>query len=435
VTDVRDQASADSPSPEGHPAGSEVADEGAPGARTDEMVRPVPFDDESRDEWLQRLAVARWSALRPTKVQIAALVLLTVFALGPLVALTVVLRADTDPSKPVLVSASLPPGDGAAVVGTITRVDAVSGEMAVRLLVLPQSDLLDDGLLAEPLELRVNDARGSTSVLFADGEVPGPVDVLLALSGGSISRYPFDSYDANLALVLTRQGESSTENGAPPADPSDAGEDGDTEEASDVSSDSGTAGVDDPPTTEASSVPIVVDLVTTVTDFEILAAPEAETSDPSSFTVVPLTAGRSTTTTVYAMGIMALMWGLAVTGVFMAWAVVIWRVETPMWVYGYFVGVLFALPPLREALPGRPPPGTLVDYAAFYWSIGIIGVTLLLMMSLWIRRSRPEDRPRLFRRDPHALPGGAGARVESVDPGDRADSGARVGVDPSSGRG
>lgn len=430
VTDVRDQVPADSSSPEPdpadrRPAGDAIVEEGASGAHTDELVRPVPFDDERRDEWLQNLASARWSALRPTKVQIAALVLLTVFALGPLVALTVVLRADTDPSKPVLVSAVLPPADGALVVGTITRVDAVSGEMAVRLLVLPQSDLLENGVLAAPLELRMNDARGSTSVTFAAGEVPGPVDVLLALSGGSISRYPFDSYDTSLALVLTRHADAAGEelDGDDASDPpSDDVAPSTDDVADEATADEATAG-------EAASIPIVVDLVTTVTDFEIVATPEATSGDPTSFTVIPLTAGRSTTTTVYAMGIMALMWGLAVTGVFMAWAVVIWRVETPMWVYGYFVGVLFALPPLREALPGRPPPGTLVDYAAFYWSIGIIGVTLLLMMSLWIRRSRPEERPRLFRRGPRAVPGGAGTRIESGGAGEGAEPAAPVGSD------
>lgn len=367
---------------------------------TAEMARPLtPEEFEERDEWVTRLASARWLALRPSKVQIAALVLLSVFALGPIVAMVLILSADRDPSTPILISDGLAPSDGAQVVGTITRVDAVAGELALRLLVLPQTELVENGRLAEPLVLRLNDARGNTSFTFPAGEVPAPIETTLALSGGSVSRYPFDSYEAGLALVLQTEQPAASD----PADGSDA----------------------DAPETEQpepTPIPVIVDLVTTVTDFELVAelavdddpngtGDDAAPESSATFNLVDLQVSRTQTTTVYAMGIMALMWGLAVTGVLMAWAVVIWRVDTPVWVYGYFVGVLFALPPLREALPGRPPPGTLVDYAAFYWSIGIIGVTLLLLMSLWIRRARPEDRPRLFSR----------TRTSEVDPVESAD--------------
>ena len=339
---------------------------GGPADHTGE--HPLMAHARENDEWMARLASARGLALRPSKVQIAALVLLSVFALGPLVAMVVILRSEGDPSTSILVSEIPAPTDGAQVVGTITRVDPVAGELALRLLVLPQSDLLDNGRLIAPLDLRLNDGRGNSTVTFPAGEVPAPIETTLALSGGSVSRYPFDSYQAPLTLVLLPD--------MPTADD------------------------------QVQAIPVALDLVTTVTDFDLVAGfavddPATAVVEPISsptFTLVDLRITRSEATTVYAMGIMALMWGLAATGVLMAWAVVIWRVDTPMWVYTYFVGVLFALPPLREALPGRPPPGTLVDYAAFYWSIGIIGVTLLLMTGLWIRRSRPEDRPRLFSR-------------------------------------
>ena len=107
-----------------------------------------------------------------------------------------------------------------------------------------------------------------------------------------------------------------------------------------------------------------------------------------------LSAHRPATTTVYASWLMLLMWGLAFTGVLIAWAVVIWQVELPMWVFGYFVGVLFALPPLRDSLPGRPPPGTVFDFVSFYWSITLVGITLILLLVMWIRRARWEIRHR-----------------------------------------
>src|SRR5690606_30834955 len=100
------------------------------------------------------------------------------------------------------------------------------------------------------------------------------------------------------------------------------------------------------------------------------------------------------TTTVYAIWLMVLMWGLAVTGLLIMWAVVMWMVEVPFWAFGYFVGVLFALPPLRDSLPGRPPPGTIFDFGSFYWSVTIIGANLILVLAIWLRRTHAEERLR-----------------------------------------
>ena len=99
-------------------------------------------------------------------------------------------------------------------------------------------------------------------------------------------------------------------------------------------------------------------------------------------------ARRATTTVVYVVWIMILMYGLAISGVLLLWAVVIRRLEVPIWAFGLFVGVLFALPPLRLALPGNPPLGVLVDYVSFYWAVTIVGITLLWLVAVGIRQHR-----------------------------------------------
>lgn len=300
---------------------------------------------------------------RPTRVQIAALVLLTVFSLGPVVALVIVLQADADP---VSVLAEVPPDlpdDAARVNVTIASVSPVLGEMRTRLLLVPPEQLRDGGRLTEPLTMLVNDARGQTIVNFVEGQTPGPVEVTLALGGGSVNRYPFDQYRSDLLLVISRDRV---------VDGLAAASDGRDEDIF------------------TGAVPTVVQLTTSLADFSFSVTPP----DPESLAVrMGIDLQRSTATTVYATGIMILMWGLAITGVLIAWAVVTWGVEAPFWVYAYLVGILFALTPLREALPGRPPPGTLVDYVAFYWSVSILGTTLLLLVLLWIRRSRPAHLP------------------------------------------
>lgn len=330
-----------------------------PDVTAERPLDDLAVSDEERllsYEWLARRSTLLL-ALRPTRIQIAALVLLSVFALGPLVALYYVLQQPLDPSQTLLDEAASVPDDVGRVSATILGVNAVQGEMRVRLLVVPPGTLTDAGRLTTQLSLRVNDARGLTSYTYVASEVPGPIEVSLALTGGSVSRYPFDSYESTLALLLSPDDEADDEASA--------------------------------------AIPLDLSVTTTVTDFELTAARAEGDDAPSTLTVADITVQRTPATTVYASGIMILMWGLAVSGVLVAWSIVIWRVETPMWVYAYFVGVLFALPPLRAALPGSPPTGTLVDFVAFYWSVATIGATLLLVTGIWIRRARLQrpDKP------------------------------------------
>jgi hypothetical protein len=50
------------------------------------------------------------------------------------------------------------------------------------------------------------------------------------------------------------------------------------------------------------------------------------------------------------------------------------------------VGLLFAFPAIRNALPGVPPVGVLNDYLAFLWAEGLVALSLVAMLVLFIRR-------------------------------------------------
>ncbi len=309
-------------------------------------AEPEPTAELPAWRWRRHRAPPTLGALRPSKVQVAALALLTLLTFGPIVALVVALNTDRNPSRQLVTEP--PAAEESRVAVSATAVNPTAGELVTRVVVQPQADLLTDGRLARELTLRVNDVRGETTHVFPDGQVPTPVEVRLALVGGAVTQYPFDSYDAVLAAFVT---------------------------------------ADDPYSGTAESLSFTLDVTTTVTDWDLSASLPGSESAP--FATVELALARTGTTTAYAVWMMVLMWGLAATGVLIAWAVVIWQVELPLWVFGYFVGVLFALPPLRDSLPGRPPPGTVFDFVSFYWSVGIVGVTLIVLLTVWIRRSRP----------------------------------------------
>lgn len=285
---------------------------------------------------------------RPTRFQVVALVVVVLLSLAPIGALVTVVRSDTGPSR-MLLDGPPPPADGAQLQVTVTDVVASTGEMRARLVLQPQADLLDEqGRLLRDLELRVNDVAGSTVHRFASGQSPYPVDVTVALGGGSVARYPFDSYRGALSVVL-----ASVEDEKP-----------------------------DP-------VPFSVDVLSTEDLFRVSTARELSLiGEPSPLAIVSLAASRRPTTVVYVLWSALLMWALALGGAAVVWTATIWRSEVPMWAFGYLVGVLFALPQVRQQLPGAPPPGALFDFVAFYWCLAIVAVSLVTLLLTWVQRER-----------------------------------------------
>mgnify|MGYP005609657319 CR=1 FL=1 len=121
----------------------------------------------------------------PTWAQKLALAIISLLALGPLVVLVVILRADPTPVR-VLVEADATP-DATRVTVTALSLAPSSGELRARLLVEPGPDLLrDDGRLERTIALVVNDARGSTERRFDEGTRPDPFEVTLPVAEGSV---------------------------------------------------------------------------------------------------------------------------------------------------------------------------------------------------------------------------------------------------------
>jgi hypothetical protein len=60
------------------------------------------------------------------------------------------------------------------------------------------------------------------------------------------------------------------------------------------------------------------------------------------------------------------------------------RVEPPL--LTWLAALLFALIPLRNAMPGAPPIGAQVDMIVFFWVIAVITLSLLVVLAMWLRR-------------------------------------------------
>lgn len=64
---------------------------------------------------------------------------------------------------------------------------------------------------------------------------------------------------------------------------------------------------------------------------------------------------------------------------------------------GWMAATLFALIGMRNAAPGAPPIGSLIDYVAFFWAEGIIAACLVVTV---VSGSRVEHRKRVDAAEP-----------------------------------
>lgn len=92
---------------------------------------------------------------------------------------------------------------------------------------------------------------------------------------------------------------------------------------------------------------------------------------------VSLQTQRSTPMVVFAVFIMILMLGLALAAVTAAYFVLRWRRGLVFGACSMMAGILFALIPLRNAVPGSPPIGSVIDYASFFIAEIIISISLI----------------------------------------------------------
>lgn len=298
-----------------------------------------------RTERARDALVSPWSAGRARRLRLIALVLIIVGpVLGSLFALVLI------PSGAGDEVAAIPDAPAAlAVTATVRNVDATTGEVTVRLVPgQPTTDeatqeLFDGGVLAEDVTLGVNDSTGESVRVLPAGQAPGALTLTVPLTDSRVTRYPLDSYQV-IVLVQARIG----------------GPDGET---------------------------VPVDLTVSTND-PLFTTSAEEVLASSSASVVTLRVERRATVIGWAVFFLVLCWMLAIAAASIGWVTVVHGLPAPVWSWAFLIGILFALPPLRASLPGTPPGGSLVDFAAFYWAVGIVAFTLVALAGAWNVRVR-----------------------------------------------
>ncbi|MCV7227351.1 DUF4436 domain-containing protein [Mycolicibacterium komossense] len=212
----------------------------------------------------------------------------------------------------------------------ITKVDAAADTFSLTITdVRPYGSLADDnGNFAEDATL-VTNALGTWRTQITRGDSAPDADQRIALDG-SITDYPFDRYKASIEMHVDRA--------------------------------------------DGTELPVAVIVFSTDPFFSVTPSQGAA---QSGGTMVNLAIHRTLPTMVFAIFIMVLMLGLATAAVIAAYFVQSGRRGLNFTACSMMGALLFALIPLRNAVPGSPPIGSVIDFASFFIAEAIISISLI----------------------------------------------------------
>lgn len=230
------------------------------------------------------------------------------------------------------------------ITATVVRVDPAGGELVLRLLVVPRGDLTTEGGLSptEDLEILTSIAM-KTDPFFPADERIGAVDVPVALGGSGITAYPFDRYSASIEFTARQGGR-------------------------------------------------VVPVHVSFTNRDALFAASIDAYVEGDSAVIELELGRSGGVFTFALFMVIAMWALAIAVAAAAWYLFSRRRGLVWPALGWMAASLFAIAAFRNAAPGAPPIGSLLDYLAFFWAEAIIAVCVFLTAMSGIRQEVVAER-------------------------------------------
>ncbi|TDH18894.1 DUF4436 domain-containing protein [Mycobacteroides franklinii] len=231
----------------------------------------------------------------------------------------------------------------------IQKVDPATARISAQLEVRGEGALVDEHHNLKEDATLVSNAVTNPTVVAKANERPEYVSVQFALRDGMFTDYPFDSYTSNFVFRVH---------------------------------------IGDGPTRREVPVRVVFNNI----DAFFKVAPKQEESiqvhhqngetktitPPQSVFVSTATVARSTSTLVFAVFIMAFMWCLTVAALIAAWYVGSGKLGLFWSGLGFLGTLLFALIPLRNAVPGDPPIGSLIDFAAFFIAEGVVSISMII---------------------------------------------------------
>ncbi len=242
-----------------------------------------------------------------------------------------------------------PTGDGTTVTMDIENIQNNYSELVCNLIVRPGPGLVDSTTdsLNQDLTVAVTSVTTPVKRTYAKGMLPGYFPVSLTLAR-DVERWPFDSYYTGPITVTVFTGPEQVP--------------------------------------ERANVTFVDR--STGWKVDVTRANDANASSPY---VVKLQ--RSVSTLIFAIVILCIFVAIAAVGLFVAVETLrdARRFQSPLTTW--YAAMLFAVVPLRNALPGSPVFGSWIDLTIVLWVLVALVVSMLIYVAAWWRSTSKTGGP------------------------------------------
>lgn len=223
----------------------------------------------------------------------------------------------------------------------VINVDPEAGTMAVRLIVIPHGAYRSPiGALTVPMTIDVAGVPGG-SASFDAGRITVPVESTVGMAG-DVSQYPFDSYKALLAVELN---------------------------------------------TTKGNVPVAMDLTVQAGQRDWLVHPSKLAIQQGKALTVTVGISRGAASIGFALFEMAVMVILASIALAITYTTVIAARPLEFSYFTWLGALIFALPAVRNTMPGSPSVGTAVDVAVFFPCLATVALCMLSAAITFVRRA------------------------------------------------
>jgi Domain of unknown function (DUF4436) len=224
---------------------------------------------------------------------------------------------------------------------TVEKMNPAAQQLTMRVVAVPEGDLAAEaGSLVPSRAITLETTSLTTTMLSYPAGQPAAVTELAVDAPGIVTDYPLDRYHATIGFAAQADG---------------------------------------------TAIPVWLTLADTDPFFQVGIARGEDANGYASFSV---TLTRSRSTLILAWLMMAIMWALALS-VAAATRVLVRQRSRLIWpALGWMAATLFALAGFRNAAPGSPPIGSVLDYAAYLWAELIVAVSLVVTTAAGIRAER-----------------------------------------------
>jgi hypothetical protein len=232
--------------------------------------------------------------------------------------------------------------DGVRIHANLEKMVPGDPQLVLRLDFEPRGRFAQDGVfLAQRLRVIAVGGAGLVDESFAAGGMMTPRTLPVALEGGDVSQYPFDSYSALFGVrVLTGDG---------------------------------------------AAVPSVVVADGSMHGYSVDIA--RSTREPNGGNDLTISVSRAPATLIFAVFIMLLMWTVTLLALLLSAKLIRTgaAIDTPL--ISLLGVLLFAFTALRNSMPNAPALGALADYLSYFWCEVALGLGLVALLVFRIRRT------------------------------------------------